>query len=152
MRLSEMVARWKHQGIARPGAGRADIDNVERLHGVRLPSELASLFLLADGMREDEMDDHMIHFWPISELKPVYEEVPEEYRSVHEGFFLFADYSLWTHGYAIKIDSSANAGMIAIVGKEQPVAVATSFSIFIDNYLHHPDRLFCSAPVKSDVL
>lgn len=140
--LSELAIRWSGLNVARPGASRRDIEQVERRYGIRLPDELASLFLTADGMDEEETDDLMIRFWPVNELKPVGDEIPAEHHSAYEGFFLFADYSLWTHGYAIKINDSTDAGTVAMVGGPRPTPVAPSFLKFVENYLRHPDRLF----------
>lgn len=140
--ISEIVARWKVLGIARAGTRRANLDAVEQRYRVRLPDEFAALFLAADGMTEEAVDDLMIRFWPIAELRPASDEVAKEDAFAYGGFFIFADYSLWAHGYAIKLDDSANAGTIAIVGGPRPVAVASSFSSFLEIYVRHPDRLF----------
>jgi hypothetical protein len=143
--LSEVVARWRDRGIARRGATREAFDQVEQRCGARLPCDLKALLCLADGMDDGNMDDLMIRFWPIEEMRSAVEEAPDGDPRPYEGFFTFADYSLWSHGYSIKMGDSGgsvNEGVVAVVGGPLPVVVASSFAEFVENYLRCPERLF----------
>lgn len=125
---AEVVARWRERSIARAPATPAQVVDVETRLDIRLPDDLATLYLAADGMRAGEMDDLLIRFWSIAELRP------------HEGLFVFADFSFCAHGYAIDLES----GAIVLVGGPERTEVAASFADFLEDYLTHPARLFAA--------
>ena len=87
---------WAAAGIAeREGVTDADIRAFENRYGVRLPNDLAQYFKTVDGMNDGEYDDHPIHFWPLSKVRPVTAELSGADPVPYAGLFVFADYSLW---------------------------------------------------------
>jgi len=97
-------------------------------------------------MAEGISDDALISFWSLNEVKPIPEEAPEfarpSYIEEAESLFVFADYSIWAHAYAIRLySSSENANPIIVIGAEKPVKVFDSFSDLVRSYLIDPDNL-----------
>ena len=128
------------------GASEAELDSFEAKHGVVLPSDFRDYFLSVNGMPPDVVDDGMIRFWELGEVEPLPTGAPEYsepgYIENPESLFLFADYSIWTHAYAIRIGSVAlPSNEVVIIGYESPVAISSSFSEFVDRYLTGKDLL-----------
>jgi len=98
-------------------------------------------------MPPDSVDDAMIRFWMLEEVRSICEGAPEyskpDYIDTPESFYLFADYSLWAHAYVIRLGNMpSTSNEVAIIGHQSPVIVANSFSEFIDIYLSDKNRLF----------
>lgn len=140
--IVEVRRAWAAAGIAeREGVTDADIRAFENRYGVRLPNDLAQYFKTVDGMNDGEYDDHPMHFWPLSKVRPVTAELSGADPVPYAGLFVFADYSLWAHGYAIRlVDVRAND--VAIVGGAAPIWIASSFSEFLLAYARQPESLF----------
>lgn len=66
--------------------------------------------------------------------------MPELALEVSPKYLVFADYSIWAHGYAIHCDGADP--VVVIVGSPGPIRVASSFSDFLDKYLNRPSELF----------
>ena len=132
---------WERHGVsARAGVANVAIEAFERKHKIELPEDVADYFRAVDGMSEDESDQLGIRFWPLDELRPVVEELPAAEADPFKDYFVFADYSMWAHGYAVRLGQPVDD--VIIVGGESPVAVAPSFREFLQLYLTQPDRLF----------
>jgi len=145
--LSLLQTRWRAQGVKlRPGASEAEIERFEGEKRVVLPRDFRSFLLAMNGMEEDEVDsDTQIRFWSLAEIRSVVEELGGEVDCAEydEQLFLFADYSLWAHGYAIRLAADPReTNVVAIVGGDAPVHAATSFSHFLEKYLEDPQQLF----------
>lgn len=139
--MQMLKENWERHGIAaRPGVSSLEIEAFERLHGTRLSEDVVDYLRAIDGMNEDEVDQFGIRFWSLGEMREAHEEVPTTDADALRNYFVFADYSLWTHGYAVRLGESADD--VIIVGGEHPVAVAPSFSAFLQLYLRQPERLF----------
>jgi hypothetical protein len=138
-------AGWERHGIAaRPGASALEIEAFERLHGTRLSEDVADYFRAIDGMNEDDVDQFSIRFWSLGEMRSAQEEVPTTNIDALRDYFVFADYSLWAHGYAVRLGEMGDD--VIVVGGERPVAVAPSFGAFLELYVSHPERLFPNNP------
>jgi hypothetical protein len=134
-------AEWKRHGAElRAGVNDAEISAFESKQGVELPADVADFFRAVDGMSEGDCDKQGVRFWSLDELRPVVEELPGANDERFKGYFVFGDYSMWAHGYAVRLDGMAND--VILVGGQNPVAVAPSFREFIQLYLTQPDRLF----------
>jgi hypothetical protein len=112
-----------------------------------MPSDLRNYFLCVDGMPEGVMDDGLIRFWMLEEVKPLNESAPgysrPEYIQRPESIFLFADYSIWAHAYGIRLESfPSEANEVFIIGGESPIKICNSFSEFVDRYLTNKDLLY----------
>ncbi|MCB9603527.1 MAG: SMI1/KNR4 family protein [Sandaracinus sp.] len=131
-----VVERWLLDGVrSRAPASTAELDRFEARCGVSLPADIASYFRVVGGMREDEMEREMIRFWPLSEVSPASEHVD----GADPDLFVFADWSLWCHGYAFR---ASGAGDVWLVDGGTPSRVSDDFLGFWDAYLHDPMRLF----------
>ncbi len=142
----ELLRRWSSSGVKiRGGATDRAIRHFEERYNVQLPQDMQRFYSTVDGMEENDMDPvEQMRFWPIAEVIPVDEELTGE-RDVAgcPGFYLFADYSLWAHGYAIDLrPSGSETREIVLIGGDDPIVVASSFTDFIEKYLHDPQSLF----------
>lgn len=138
---------WLSQGIeVNPGVSREELRAFESRYQVSLPSELRDYFLTVNGMADGFSDDALIRFWSLSEVKPIPEEAPDysdpSYIEGAETLFLFADYCIWSHAYAIRLSSnSENPSPIIVIGGETPIRIFESFSELVSNYLTDADLL-----------
>lgn len=128
------------------GVPKAQLDSFESKHCVVLPEDLRDYFLCVNGMPYDVVDDGMIRFWMLEELQSLPQGAPAysdpSYIQHPESLFLFADYSIWAHAYAIRLGSvSLQAHEVVIIGYKSPVTIAKCFSAFVDQYLTDKDRL-----------
>ena len=140
MLISMVKNAWKKSGVAlRSGVTEANIKAFEQSYGIRLPADIAEYFRSADGMDESDVDEHTIRFWPLSEVRPVLEEIPSASADLFGGYFVFADYSMWAHGYAVHLNDGTD---VIIVGGDRPITVASSFGDFLELYMNQPEKLF----------
>jgi hypothetical protein len=134
-------AEWERHGATlRAGVTDAEIGDFQRKRGVELPEDVADFFRAVDGMNEGDCDQLGVRFWSLDELRPVVEELPATDGHTFKGYFVFGDYSMWAHGYAVRLDRIAND--VIIVGGQNPIPIAPSFREFLQLYLAQPDRLF----------
>jgi len=121
----------------------------ESQFSVVLPSDMREFFLAINGMPEDTTDEEMIRFWTLQEVKPLPTEAPEyatpDYIDNPESLFLFADYSIWVHAYAIRLGAAElKRNDIFLIGGDYPVLLFHSFSELIDSYLVNTSLMFSS--------
>jgi hypothetical protein len=128
------------------GVSEPELDSFEATHRVVLPQDVRDYFMCVNGMPPDVVDDGMIRFWMLEEVKPLPQGAPKysdsRYIQNPETLFLFADYSIWAHAYAIrlgKVPSQFNE--VVIIGYKSPVLISNSFSEFVDRYLTDKDML-----------
>ena len=139
--------RWVSLGVEiNPGVSTAELTAFESKYHVSLPADLRDYFLTVDGMAEGVSDDALIRFWALNEVKPITEEAPlfsdSTYISEPESLFVFADYCIWSHAYAIRLSSETESpNPVFVIGGEQPEKVFDSFSDLVTSYLSDPERL-----------
>ena len=140
--LSTEVAKyWTQLRIGRQGVEESAIERVESRFRTRLSPAFRELYLAADGMDVGVMDPHLFRFWPLHEVISATSYLEKHALPVHDGFLIFADWSIDAHAYGLEI-AGASSDRIAIIGGRLPVEiVASSFSEFLDNYLRHRERL-----------
>ena len=139
----EAAACWNAAGIARPAATQAELAKAEARCGIRFSRTFGDLYLAADGMAAGASDRHALRFWPLSELEPAT-------HRTNDSLLIFADWSLSAHEYAISLGGRSEADSVVIVGGDATIVVASDFSVFLNFYLHEPDRLFPqAAPPKA---
>lgn len=129
-----------HNVEINPGASEADLRSFEAIYRVVLPNDLRDYFWCVNGMPQYVVDEAMIRFWMLEELKPLTEGALQysdpAYIHRPESLFLFADFSIWSHAYAIRLESSSiQSNEIVVVGYKTPVVLVPSFSEFVDRYL-----------------
>ena len=137
---------WLSQGIeVNPGVSMEELSAFESKYQVSLPADLRDYFLTVDGMAQGVTDNALIRFWSLSEVQPIPEEAPAysepSYVEEAESLFLFADYCIWSHAYAIRLSSTQTSNPIIIIGDETPTRMFGSFSELVSNYLTDADLL-----------
>jgi len=138
---------WLSQGIeVNPGVSKEELTAFELMYQVSLPADMRDYFLTADGMAQGVSDEALIRFWSLDEIKPIPEEAPDfsdpSYIEDAQSLFLFADYSIWCHAYAVRLSSSGVSNPIVVIGGESPIRMFGSFSELVKNYLTDADLLF----------
>ena len=128
------------------GVSEAELKAFEQKYGVVLPDDLRDYFRCVNGMPPDVVDDGMMRFWMLEEIEPLPQGAPQysdgTYVQNPETLFLFADYSIWAHAYAIRLGKRAlESNEVVIIGYESPKSVSESFSRFVDTYLTSKDLL-----------
>ena len=126
---------WTHQNIKlRRGASEAKLREFEEKHKVCLPDDLKDYFSTVDGFADSGWDDNIIEFFPLAEIVPLSQEWSR--RPEANSYFVFADYSISCHVYAIRLtDDLALGNPVFIVYDENPEQIAGSFSEFVRGYL-----------------
>lgn len=138
---------WSSHNIEiNAGVSEVELKAFEGKYGVVLPDDLRDYFRCVNGMPPDVVDDGMIRFWMLGEMKPLPQGAPKysvsSYVKNPESLFLFADYSIWAHAYAIRLESVPSpSNEIIIIGYKSPVLISHSFSEFGDHYLTDKDLL-----------
>jgi hypothetical protein len=136
----QVIRRWKERGVPRnPAVSLEDLGRVEETNALKLPPPLRRLLLLSNGMSDGEYDpDNQLRFWSLEELALVSSCAPELASPRYERHLVFADYSVWSHAYAVSLDS----GEVVVVGDEQPVFVTGSVESFLAMYVSNAPALF----------
>lgn len=144
---SSLKNRWVSLGIdINPGVSAEALAAFESKYHVSLPADLRDYFFAVNGMAEGLGDDALIRFWSLDEVKPITDGPPEfsdpSYIEEAESLFLFADYCIWSHAYAIRLSSDSDApNPVLVIGGEKPERISDSFSELVSSYLRDPDRL-----------
>lgn len=128
------------------GVPEVGITSFEKEYSVSLPEDVRDYYLCVNGMPPDVVDDEFIRFWMLEEVRPIPQSAPEyskpQYVQGSDSLFLFADYSIWAHAYAIRLTkTSTGLNEIFIIGHTSPVLIANSFAEFVDIYLTNKNLL-----------
>jgi cell wall assembly regulator SMI1 len=122
----------------RPGASEKEFAAFEDRYNVRLPTDVREYFALVngfDGRGHWMTDDEVITFLGLDEMKPLSEYWSPKVAD-SDSYFVFADYSLAAHVYAIRLGASGLRNEVVVV-YDQTVEVAKSFSEFVAGYLEN---------------
>lgn len=146
--MQRLKNHWiSHNVKFNDGVSEKALSAFEDKFGVALPSDMREFFLTVNGMPDGVTDDEMIRFWMLEEVKPLPSGAPEfattEYVDHPESLFLFADYSLWAHAYAIRLAGSFfKTNDIFIIGGDYPILLFRSFGELINSYLADKGLMF----------
>lgn len=137
---------WLSQGIEiNPGISIQELSTFQSKYRVSLPADLRDYFLTVNGMVEDVSDNALFRFWSLNEVKPIPEEAPSyskpSYIEDAESFFVFADFCIWSHAYAIRLSFDQGPNPIIMIGGDTPTRIFDSFSELVNNYLTDADLL-----------
>ncbi len=110
----------------------------ENKYDVRLPDDLKDYFATVDGFDDSDSDENLFTFLPLAEVIPLDEswslETPEA-----KSYFVFIDYCISAHVYAIRLTNDISLGNPVITTyvkpDENPIQIAGSFSEFVQGYL-----------------
>lgn len=147
-RAERLKNHWlSHHVDCNVGVSEIALATFEKKFGVILPADLRNYFLTVNGMPEGVTDDEMIRFWMLEEVKALpdgaADYASQDYVDNPESLFLFADYSLWAHAYAIRLSASPlTENSIFIIGGDYPILLFRSFSELIDGYLTDKRLMF----------
>ena len=141
--VDRLTQRWKEAQLKiRPGVSAEQLAQFEEKFQARLRPDIHAYFEAVNGMELHEMDAEChIRFWPLEEVKPLQDEVDAPWAAQYPGYYLFADYLLWSHGYAIDL-SPTGQGTIVRVGGERPHVVASSFAEFLSLCVDKSEQMF----------
>jgi hypothetical protein len=133
--LAELTRRWHEQGVpVLPGASESQLRAFESTHKVQCPGDFATYLCTLGGMLAGAMDEHLVRFWPLTEIQPVSETTDPAGPG---RYFVFADYSISAFEYAIRLSTSTESA-IAIIGGHAPMIVSSTFAEFLMVYLTDP--------------
>lgn len=148
---SRLVKHWGNGGLqVRAGVSEHEISTFERKYGVVLPPTVRQYFETVDGTGDDMEGDFCYTFWPLSEVKPVDEELSDAKGVVYSDrfsypqCFVFADHLLNSWDYAVKLTSDPNqpAPVFRVTASDSPgEKMASSFSEFMEQYLADPRNI-----------
>jgi SMI1/KNR4 family protein SUKH-1 len=108
---SRLKNLWLSKAIeVNPGVSDEDLAAFEAAYEISLPSDMRDYFLHVNRMAEGVSDPALLSFWPLNEVKPIPETAPAfsnlAYISDSQSLFLFADFCIWSHAYAIRLSNS----------------------------------------------
>lgn len=145
-----LVERWRIDDIPiRPGVHHQSIADFESKYSVVLPPAVRDYFMSVDGTG-DQMDDGLYRFWPLSEVKPVHEQLaPTDRFTYSDRFsypdcFVFADHCINCWDYAVKLtkDPTQSAPVFRVTASDPPgEKMAESFLEFMSSYASNPDSI-----------
>ena len=143
---------WRRQGIKLcSGAHEEELRAFENRYAVHLPEDFRGYLAAINGFDNSEhwmSDDNLITFLGLSEIKPLNAYWSPEVANSAD-LFVFADYSISAHVYAIRLSNAAPDRNQVVVVYDKLIEVAGSFSEFIERYLKRTDVvLFPSAPTE----
>ncbi|HXD32974.1 MAG TPA: SMI1/KNR4 family protein [Pyrinomonadaceae bacterium] len=142
--------KWLSQRITlNAGASLNEVTWFETKYNVLLPEDFREYFLTTngfDGSEHWEIDENMITFLGLNEVKPL-----SEYWSSPvaggDSYFVFADYSIAAHVYAIRLVSTVtDTNPVVVLWDRQPIQVANSFTEFVEAYLETKDSVLFPGP------
>ena len=135
--VQSVLAHWQSIGIApMKGVSRRDVEAIEARLSFRLPDDVVTLYLAANGMAAGDYDDRNIRFWQLEELA---QHVSTDAAGVSYGGF--ADFLIMSHVYEVRLTRSGRTD-VRIVADHSPTTVAATFSTFLDIYLKQPASLY----------
>lgn len=147
--IESLKTYWLRQGIKlHRGAREDELAAFEAHYNIRLPDDLREYFAAVNGFDDSEhwmTDDEVITFLGLEEMKPLSEYWPPDVAE-SDSYFVFADYSLAAHVYAIRLNSSTGPENDVVVVYERAVKVSSSFSEFIKGYLEKSEAVLFPEP------
>jgi hypothetical protein len=130
--IARLVASWRAEGVAlNPGASRSQLSSLANVLQTPLPDDVAAFYTLANGMTDNEWDNHCVSFWSIERIIAERQETgPEEIG--------FADFLINSWYFVYRPLSPAGF----VVGWHSDVTQAATFREFIDEYTTNPARFY----------
>jgi TonB family protein len=89
-----------------------------------------------EGGQNGPMDDELLTFWNLAELRPLTDEERSLEVPDGESYFVFADELMWSQAYALRLRPGRNtSASVWQVFSEEPVFVSPSLTEFLAEYL-----------------
>jgi hypothetical protein len=139
--IARVLLRWRGLGVdLMPPPSPDQIRRFEDRHEVSFPGDMKAFLSMTGGMETNDWDEHEIRFWGLDEMVPLGQEVPT-LAATHEGYWVFADFLISSHYYAVCLGRNA-PNHIARASSGEMEILCASFSEFLRIYLDSPDSLF----------
>jgi len=140
---------WLRQGIKlRPGASESEVTNFEAKYDVCLPEDMREVFAVVNGFDNrngDEVDNDMTTFFSLEEIERLNASA-WGIAAATESYFVFADWSISAHVYAVRLSKDCAASGTVVVVYNSLVKVAASFTEFMQAYLEDNKAILFPAP------
>jgi hypothetical protein len=129
----------RHEINLNHGAPEDEIAAFEARYQVQLPKEMRDYFATVNGFGGSEhlmTDENVIAFLALGEIKTLSEAWSPKIEEA-ASYFVFADYSLSVHVYAVRLSSSSeDDNPVVVAYDDRNIArMASSFSEFVQQYL-----------------
>lgn len=135
------------------GVSHDRVTDFERQHNIRMPDDMQSYFVEANGTGGDYAFG-LLRLWGLDEIQTVSELMSAASKNmaviqatyeepVENGDFLFvfADFLHESQLYAIHLSSRDEPNRVMLLDGSEPTIVADSFLQFVELYLSTPERL-----------
>ncbi|HMG18580.1 MAG TPA: SMI1/KNR4 family protein [Gemmatimonadales bacterium] len=144
--LRDLTDAWTVMGFARARpADEPQINEFETKYHVRLPPDFRAYVASLNGGesgRDGPMDSSQIAFWRLDQIEPLVKESSDGPPVL----FVFADFLIDSHAYAIQLSDDPNTPTpVFIDWGERTEKVADSFSSFIHSYLSNDRHVLFGA-------
>jgi hypothetical protein len=137
--IGELRDYWQQRGIANPILpSREDVTAFEQRYRVTLPTALADYFLLVNGTREGQWnceDEDLISFWHLDQIRTIRELDPTEAIAGADRLFVFADWSIDAHAWAVRLSSDARSSTPVLITCGSLQEVSPTFEDFLTGYM-----------------
>ncbi len=139
--IARVLIQWRDLEVSPvPLPGMDEFRRFEELHEVSIPADMKAFLSGVGGMEINDWDQHEIRFWRLDELVPLGQEV-ETLADEHKDYFVFADFLISSHCYAISLDRNA-PGQVMRASSGEIEILCETFSDFLRTYLDDPEMLF----------
>lgn len=148
--VDRLADEWGRQGLLHgEQATPEEVDDFERRFAVSLPEDVREYFLRLNGTVEGECgmdDDQLMGFWRLDQVASLAAEGIVGFEGAKD-WFVFADFSIWCHAYAIRLSPDRGAGApVAICYNPPTFPIARSMGEFIEAYLRRDQSILFAEP------
>jgi hypothetical protein len=123
---------------AKDGVAPSAIDCFEEKHHVSLPAAFKAYLSTVDGMLEGQTDENLVSFLS---LESIDQEANVRKVSANEIEMIVAEFSLYSHWYALRTSGSGSPSPVIVTNGNQEKQIATSFEDFLNQYLSSPTKV-----------
>ena len=133
-----LKTHWLGQGIKlRRGVFESEVTAFEAKYDVCLTEDMREFFAVVNGFDNrtgEEVDSDMTTFFSLEEIERLNASA-WGIGTPAESYFVFADWSISAHVYAIRLSKDCAASGAVVVVYDSLVKVADSFAEFMQAYL-----------------
>jgi hypothetical protein len=143
---------WVRRGLTpAPGVDAAELAAFEARYRLELPADVRAYFLAINGVaggRDGAWDADMIAFWPLADVQPLSDLVPESPVPSAARYVVFADWSIDAYFYAVRLPARPDeSAPVCIVADTHVEPVAASFREFFTRYIAGDDVVRYGKPL-----
>jgi len=95
--VQKVISKWLAEKVnINVGASRSEIESLENILHFEFPNDFKDFYLMINGFKSFDMEEHMFTFWPL-------ETIIEEYNTSEDKDFIgFSDYLIASHAIGFK--------------------------------------------------